>query len=135
LVAAIDPDIYRDVDAALGLHEPGDQTDLDDELRKIGAKGVVELLRFCFNGPLPRRGAMNLAITKFLAIAQMMSPGALKGRAKRVGFMPLAPPFQLSPKQVAELVGCTTRDLRRFQRQFAAQWGWKLYVRPIKTSP
>lgn len=141
LVVAIDLDYASHIDQRNGWKEPGEGDDaLTDELRKIGAAGLNAFWRVVLDGVRlgSRKNGIRQVMQRFVAIAWMLDPTMFKGQEERVGFGRLPPPFQLSRRQVAKLVGTTPAKLRQVQRRFLTAWGFRLHVRPVRrkqTSP
>jgi hypothetical protein len=134
LEVAIDPDIAGEIDQRNGWR---DETDADhdqevqDELRHIGAKGLTEFWAFMIKGPITKRGALKSVAQRLIAVTHLINPELLSasGSGTKGRFRP-GPPLRL--RELAELAGCRTRDLRKFQRQFLAAWGFRVRVQPIR---
>jgi hypothetical protein len=128
-VIAIDPDYALEVDQRNGWRDESDAGHdevVQDELRKVAAKGVNELLMMCFQGrPITNR-SLKLSSQRFLAVSQLIVPEMLSATGGIRG----KPGPPLSLKDLAKLVGCTTRDLRTHQRRFLKAWGFRVFIDP-----
>ena len=126
-VIAVEPDYPLEIDQRNGWRDESDAGHdevVQDELRKVAAKGVSELLLLCFQGrPITNR-SLKLSSQRFLAVSQLIAPemlsvtGGIRGKP--------GPPLSL--KDLAKLVGTTTREIRAHQRRFLNQWGFKLHL-------
>jgi hypothetical protein len=128
-LVGVSHDIAREVDERNGWLEPADPVDsFHDELVKISARGLMELLMYCFHDVTlsQRSRGVNEAFGKFCAVALMINSEELLMPAP--GATTAKDTQPLTKRDLAALLNVPMRTLTTYQRQFKQRWGFRLHV-------
>lgn len=138
LEAAVNPDIYGDIDARNNWTEPEEPRDAIAEATEIckqeSARAVNEFLRFVFQDiQLDRRGDVHRAIIRFVAIAHHVNAAQLSHGCSKHTNQHEDP---LTIRELARLhqLRCPPRELRAAWREFRKLWPFTCHVAPITRS-
>ena len=123
LEMAINPDIASQIDAKNNWVEPGEITqDKKDDLMEIAARGLSELILFCFKGQrMDRRGkGLRTAIRRFVAVAWMLKSHVIVDEDDD--------PLSLDRLSQLPQVRCTRCTLSLLAQEFGRAWGFRVRV-------
>jgi hypothetical protein len=139
LETGISYDIAGEIDRRNGWREPDEfEDEVGDTLESIAARGLRELILFCFHGEkLTKSGAgLRRAVQKFLAVSHSLSPEMFvsgDGRRlarKSVSIWEAAP--KLTKSEMAALARCEPKEFHELAKEFHERWGFKVHVTPAK---
>lgn len=120
---AVEYDIAAQIDSANHWLEVGEgDTEMVKAMIQIAARGVNEVVLFCFRGiKLDARGrGLRTAIRRFMSIAWMLKSNDLRGKDGK--------PLSLDRISKQPQIRCSRCALSLLAQEFGAQWGFRVRI-------
>jgi hypothetical protein len=140
LDAAVDYDIVGEIDQRNGWREPDEHSDeLKHSLESIAARGLRELILFCFHGEKLTKGGAGFrrALQRFIGVSHSVHPEMfVSGTGRKLQSPRMlngAPRLSLAKVSKFAHLRCKPKELKRLAKEFHDQWGFKVHVSPAKT--
>jgi hypothetical protein len=128
LVVGVEYDTLGEIDRRNGWSEADEPNEeVHDALRAVAAKGLRELVHFCFPLCLTKTGeGAPQMVARFLSAVAALHPEfmtigkALRGR--------IVDSRQLTTAEVAEVAGVTLSEFKKLQQEFFKRLGFRVRV-------